>query len=102
MSCFIQIDIGDRDKFSMQQSAYEHSKNFYSQIGQKSLGLSGSLAGLDTEYLDLLKAAYEANPAWSVKVCHLTQRRGRSREKGLHALSMLKCRAHLYRYPLPA
>lgn len=82
MSCFLQIDIGDRDKFSLQQLAHETSKRFYLQIGQASLGLSGSLAELDTEYVDLLKAAYEANPAWSVKVCHLRPCRYKFEEKG--------------------
>lgn len=65
---FLQVDIGDPVSFDRWQTAFEISQEFYRTLGQKSLGLSGPLAELETEYVDLLKAAYEANPAWSEKV----------------------------------
>ncbi|KAK9828218.1 hypothetical protein WJX74_003885 [Apatococcus lobatus] len=66
-SVFVQVDIGDPVIFNRQHKAFAVSQEFYTQIGQKSLGLSGPLPELNTEYVDLLKAAYEANPAWSNK-----------------------------------
>ena len=65
---FLQVDIGDPVSFSRCQKAFEISQEFYKTIGQKSLGLSMPLSELETDYMDLLKAAYEANPDWSEKV----------------------------------
>jgi hypothetical protein len=66
MKVFLDIDIGDAAKNQQESAAYQRAVDFMQQCGSQ-YGLSGSLADLDDERLQMLQDGYNSDPNWSSK-----------------------------------
>jgi hypothetical protein len=66
MKVFLDIDIGDAAKYEQESAAYQRAVDFMQQCGSQ-YGLSGSLADLDDEGLQMLREGYSSDPNWSSK-----------------------------------
>jgi hypothetical protein len=66
MKVFLDIDIGDAAKYEQESAAYQRALDFMQQCGSQ-YGLSGSLADLDDEGVQMLREAYSSDPNWSSK-----------------------------------
>jgi hypothetical protein len=66
MKVFLDIDIGDAAKYEQESAAYHRAVDFMQQCGSQ-YGLSGSLADLDDEGLQMLREGYSSDPSWSSK-----------------------------------
>jgi hypothetical protein len=66
MKVFLDIDIGGAAKYEQESAAYHRAVDFMQQCGSQ-YGLSGSLADLDEEGLQMLREGYSSDPNWSSK-----------------------------------
>ncbi|WIA44586.1 hypothetical protein OEZ86_007309 [Tetradesmus obliquus] len=66
MKVFLDIDIGDAAKYQQESAAYQRAVDFMQQCGSQ-YGLSGNLADLDEEGLQMLREGYSNDPNWKSK-----------------------------------
>lgn len=66
MKVFLDIDIGDAAKYQQESAAYQRAVDFMQQCGSQ-YGLSGNLADLDEEGLQMLREGYSNDPNWNSK-----------------------------------